>query len=85
MLKRILPVLFFFLISFPLPAIAGTQEILVFAGAGMRRPLIEVGRRFERTSGVKVIYDFAGSGRLGNKVLVGQWPDIFIPGSAKWA
>jgi len=61
------------------------KEILVFAGAGMRLPLDEIGKRFEERYGVRVIYDYEGSGRLGNKILVGQTPDVFIPGSEKWA
>ena len=61
------------------------KELLVFAGAGMRLPLDEIGKRFEERYGVRVIYDYEGSGRLGNKILVGQTPDVFIPGSEKWA
>jgi len=61
------------------------NEILIFAGAGMRVPLLEIGNVFEKDHGIKVIYDFAGSGRLGNKILVGQKPDLFIPGSDRWA
>ncbi|MCK5507931.1 MAG: molybdate ABC transporter substrate-binding protein, partial [Desulfobacterales bacterium] len=56
-----------------------------FAGSGMRVPLSEIGERFEKLYGIKVIYDFGGSGRLGNKILVGQSPDVFISGSNKWA
>ena len=61
------------------------RELLVFAGAGMRLPLNDIGKRFEEECGVSVIYDFEGSGRLGNKILVGQAPDVFIPGSERWA
>ena len=61
------------------------KELLVFAGAGMRAPLSEIGERIERIYGIKVIYDYEGTGRLGNKILAGQTPDIFIPGSDKWA
>jgi molybdate transport system substrate-binding protein len=60
-------------------------ELLVFAGAGMRLPLVEIGDRFYQRSDIKIVYDFEGSGRLGNKILVGQKPDVFIPGSEKWA
>lgn len=63
----------------------GSKEILVFAGAGMRLPLNEIGKKFENKYEIKVLYDFAGSGRLGNKILVGQTPDVFIPGSDRWA
>ena len=62
-----------------------TQEILVFAGAGMRRPLDEIGEKVKKLYGIKVLYDYEGGGRLGNKILAGQTPDIFIPGSDKWA
>ena len=61
------------------------KEILVFAGAGMRAPLDEIGKRIEKLYGITVIYDYEGTGRLGNKILAGQTPDIFIPGSDKWA
>jgi len=62
-----------------------SRELLVFAGSGMRLPLNEIGEKFEKLYGIKVIYDYGGSGRLGNKILVGQSPDVFIPGSEKWA
>ena len=62
-----------------------SRELLVFAGSGMRLPLNEIGERFDKLYGIKIIYDYGGSGRLGNKILVGQSPDIFIPGSDKWA
>ncbi len=62
-----------------------TAELLVFAGAGMRAPLSELGRNFTQDNGTEVVYDFAGSGRLGGKVLMGVSPDLFIPGSDKWA
>ena len=61
------------------------KEILVFAGVGMRLPLDEMGKKVEKLYGIKVIYDYEGSGRLGNKILAGQTPDVFIPGSDKWA
>ncbi len=60
-------------------------EIMVFAGAGMRLPLNEIGQRFNEKYQVEVIYDYGGSGRLANKILAGQAPGIFIPGGEKWA
>jgi len=78
----VIPVCFF-----PFTAFAQKEfrELLVFAGAGMRLPLNEIGEKFEKKYGIKVVYDYEGSGRLGNKILVGQTPDVFIPGSDKWA
>ena len=62
-----------------------SKKLLVFAGAGMRLPLNEIGENFEKKYRVKVLYDYEGSGRLGNKILVGQTPGVFIPGSDRWA
>ncbi len=59
--------------------------LLVFAGAGMQIPLDKIGKQFEEEYRVKVAYDYEGSGRLGNKILAGQRPDVFIPGGEKWA
>lgn len=83
--KKLFLTVLFCLISSNIFAQTESKEILVFAGAGMRQPLREIGNSFEKKYGTKVAFDFAGSGRLANKILVGQIPDVFIPGSAKWA
>jgi molybdate transport system substrate-binding protein len=59
--------------------------LLVFAGAGMRLPLDVIGKEFEKHYHVQVVYDYEGSGRLGNKILAGQRPDVFISGAERWA
>jgi molybdate transport system substrate-binding protein len=64
---------------------AFSAEVLIFSGSGMRLPLEELGRNFTAKTGIMVFYDFDGSGRLGSKILAGITPDIFIPGSDKWA
>jgi len=74
--------LFLLFYSFYSPA---QEKLLVFAGAGMKRTLEEIATSFERDSGIKITFDFEGAGRLGNKILLGNTPDIFIPGSEKWA
>jgi molybdate transport system substrate-binding protein len=61
------------------------QELLVFAGSGMRAPLEQLGQDFSRETGIGVVFDFDGSGRLGSKILLGIKPDLFIPGSDRWA
>ncbi len=62
-----------------------SPEILVFAGAGMRQPLDKIGKTFAKKYKTNVIYDYEGSGRLGNKILAGQRPDVYIPGAERWA
>lgn len=83
--KRLFLAMLFCFISSNIFAQTQSKEILVFSGAGMRQPLRKIGHSFEKKYGINVVFDFAGSGRLGNKILVGQIPDVFIPGSAKWA
>ncbi len=75
--------LFIFLIN---PFYARAENyLLIFAGAGMRLPLDVIGKEFGKLHRVQVIYDYEGSGRLGNKIFAGQKPDLFIPGSEIWA
>lgn len=61
------------------------DSLLVFAGAGMRTALDEIAMQFEAESGIRVIHDYEGAGRLASKILAGQKPDVFIPGAEKWA
>ncbi len=77
-------VIFLSILFFPL-SLWAADYLLVFAGAGMRLPLDVIGQEFEKLYHVRVVYDYEGSGRLGNKILAGQRPDIFIPGSERWA
>ena len=83
--KILLIILWVFFVSSTIFAQKEPTELLVFAGAGMRAPLNEIGKRIEKIYGIRVIYDYEGTGRLGNKILAGQIPDVFIPGSDKWA
>lgn len=83
--KRVFLTVLFWLIASNAYSQTKATAILVFAGTGMRKPLMEIGQQFKRNTGIRIVYDFAGSGRLGNKILLGQKPALFIPGSTKWA
>ena len=83
MKKKVLT--FVFLIVMMTSNAHAKDKIIVFAGAGMRKPLVEAGEIFESRFDVEVVYDFEGSGRLSGKIVAGQKPDVFIPGSMKWA
>lgn len=80
-------VLTIFVIMIVIRANAGWAEdsLMVFAGAGMRAALDEIAMQFEAESGIRVVHDYEGSGRLASKILAGQKPDVFIPGAEKWA
>lgn len=53
----------------------------VYSGAGLRKPMDEIGAAFEKEYGIKVNYTYAGSAQnLSQLQMVGEG-DIYIPGS----
>jgi molybdate transport system substrate-binding protein len=54
--------------------------LLVHAGAGIRPPLDELGRAFERETGVRVDYSYKGSGCLLADICFSKKGDVYIPG-----
>ena len=66
-------------------SILENNKLLIFAGAGMRQPLDEIEKTIMKKCNIKAVYNYGGSGRLLNRILAGHIPDIFIPGSMKWA
>ncbi len=59
---------------------AGEKVIHVYCGAGMRKPMDEIAKDFEKEYGVKVLCDYAGSGYLLAKIEATKSGDIFVPG-----
>ncbi|WP_457612037.1 molybdate ABC transporter substrate-binding protein [Methanocaldococcus sp.] len=57
------------------------KVIHAYVGAGMQKPMDEIGKEFEREYNVRVEYDYAGSGYLYSKILATKKGDIFMPGS----
>ncbi len=54
--------------------------LLVHAGAGIRPPLEELGRMFERETGVRVDYSYKGSGCLLADICFSKRGDAYVPG-----
>jgi len=54
--------------------------LLVHAGAGIRPPLDELGRAFEKETGVRVDYSYKGSGCLLADICFSRKGDVYIPG-----
>ena len=55
--------------------------LLVYCGAGMRKPMDEIGRLFEDRYGVEVNYNYAGSGQLLSQMQLTKRGDIYMPGA----
>jgi molybdate transport system substrate-binding protein len=55
--------------------------ILVYAGAGLKVPMQEIGQAFTQKTGTEVQYSFGGSGVLISQMNLTRKGDVFIPGS----
>jgi len=61
---------------------AGTQNtLLIFAGAGLKAPLDEIGPAFTQKYGITVQYNYGGAGTLVTQMNLTRKGDVFIPGS----
>jgi len=61
---------------------AGT--ILVHCGAGMRPPISQLAREFEKISGVKTEVSYAGANKLLGQIVLVRRGDLYIPGDADY-
>jgi molybdate transport system substrate-binding protein len=55
--------------------------LLVYCGAGIRKPMDEIGLLFEQKYGVKVDYNYAGSGHLLSQMELIRQGDAYMPGA----
>lgn len=63
---------------------AGGGEIMVFAAASLREAMEELGAGFQRETGVRVVFNFAGSNDLAHQILATRGPDLFLSASKAW-
>ncbi len=59
---------------------AGTKELLLYCGAGIRPPVQQIAEIFEREHGVKMVIDYAGSEVLLSKIKLARRGDLYMPG-----
>jgi molybdate transport system substrate-binding protein len=70
----------------PLPSASGASntELLVSAAISLKEPLREIGARFEqRHPGVRVVFNWGGSGALQQQIEHGAPVDVYISAAAK--
>lgn len=74
--------LLFLLLLLTNPAISKKDDksLMVYSGAGMRKPMDEIGSLFEKKYGIKVQYNYAGSNALLSQIEITQKGDIYMPG-----
>jgi molybdate transport system substrate-binding protein len=64
--------------------IVETTSLMVYCGAGMRKPMDEIGSVFEQKYDVKVEYNYAGSNALLSQMELTQAGDCYMPGATKY-
>ncbi len=63
------------------PATEESQSLLVYCGAGMRKPMDEIGSLFKDEHGVSIHYTYAGSNTLLSQMELTQNGDVYMPGA----
>lgn len=60
------------------------ESIMVYSGAGLKKPMDEIGAAFKDQYGVAVEYNYAGSGAQLSEMELTQQGDVFMPGAATY-
>lgn len=58
------------------------SSLLVYSGAGLRRPVEEIAASFEKETGIKVTLTYGGSAQLNSQILLTRQGDVYLPGDA---
>lgn len=77
-------ILFFTLLTGPIPFAAAGSDLTVFAAASMREALERIGTAYEAETGTSVVFSFAGTGILARQVEAGAPADVFVSADADW-
>ncbi len=56
------------------------KSILVYCGAGLRKPMDELGKMFQEETGIMVELSFGGSAQCTAQILTTEKGDVFMPG-----
>jgi len=59
---------------------AAGRSLLVYSGAGLKKPVEEIGAAFQAQTGVKVTYTFGGTAQLNSQILLSRQGDVYLPG-----
>ncbi len=59
-------------------------DLVIFAGAGLIKPMTDLVKSFEEAENVKINMHYGSSGEIFGMVAAGQYCDILIPGAEKY-
>ena len=84
-------IIFISIILLTIPCLQGcavnngeAKALMVYSGAGMRKPMDEIGSVFEEQNGVTVQYNYTGSGAQLSQMELTREGDAFMPGAAMY-
>ena len=60
---------------------ATNSSLLVYSGAGLRKPMDEIGESYKKEYGVQINYTYAGSAQNLSQLQMAGEGDIYVPGS----
>ncbi len=60
------------------------ESIMVYSGAGMRKPMDEIGLAFQEKYGAEVKYNYAGSNALLSQMELTREGDAYMPGATMY-
>lgn len=63
---------------------AGDAEIVVSVAASLKESMEELGSAFEKQTGTKVLFNFAGSNELARQIVATPKVDIFLSAAENW-
>lgn len=63
---------------------AQAQDLKIFSGAGLIKPMEELRTNFEKKHNVKIDVHYGSSGEIFGMLSMGQNCDVFIPGAEKY-
>ena len=63
---------------------AFAEELRIYSGAGLMKPMEELRHNFEKSHGVTINVHYGSSGEIFGMLGVGQTCDVFIPGAEKY-
>ena len=59
---------------------ASDVSLFVYSGAGLKKPMNEIGKAFTEKTGINVEYTFAGAGALVSQMELSRKGDVFVSG-----
>ncbi len=71
-------------IIFFVTGVSSAADLVVYAGAGLIKPMEDISSRFEQSRQVSVHVHYGGSGELFGMLAMGKPCDVLIPGAAKY-